>query len=426
MGKIHTYPVQTPSNDTLFLGTDPNKANATEQYRFSQLADNIFAKRIIVRTKEDLMGELDATAQYFIDGVIDMEGESIQVPTDLQLYGMGFGVSKIISSQDNYTMFVNGSAGNLFISFLDIEVTGANSKVFDVDNAAAGGFGAIEMNTVNFNNCTSLGTIKNYRQLLMTGCGLFGCADGVTFDGAWLGGARIDTTIIRSMSGGTVFKCTPTMTFGSRLVSDVNIEVPSGVVGFEAIEANFPVDGTFELLGAIFSGAGTYITGVSGSSVKANFRDNKGILNTLIGGESNNNSDTLTTISGVSTYTDLLMTTSSRNLAHFSESAGVFTYLSSTPIRIAVQAVMSLAGSNNNVARVKLRHWDDSSGSYVDVTTAAATLNGGGSADRAENMPIQATVEMEVNDRLEWQIQNETNSNNITLLSDSNIILSEV
>ena len=128
------------------------------------------AKEKIVRNASDLSGTLLSDVVYIIDGVIDMGSQSITVPLDgLNIKGLGFGVSKLISSQSSYTLFIDGGAtrsGNLFIQNLEIEVTGTNSQVFDIDNQ--GNSKAIEMNDVNFNDCTSLGEIANYRQVLET------------------------------------------------------------------------------------------------------------------------------------------------------------------------------------------------------------------------------------------------------------------
>jgi len=87
----------------------------------------------LVESAEDLTGTLSSTICYFIDGIIDMGSTSISVPNGgLTIQGCGFGVSKLITSAANATLFNGSNAGNLFITNMEVEVTGTGSKVFDL------------------------------------------------------------------------------------------------------------------------------------------------------------------------------------------------------------------------------------------------------------------------------------------------------
>ena len=67
--------------------------NATEL--FAQSTD----KRVLVKTASDLAGTLDSTVEYFIDGIIDMGSQAIELPAGgLNFTGYNFNVSKLISS----------------------------------------------------------------------------------------------------------------------------------------------------------------------------------------------------------------------------------------------------------------------------------------------------------------------------------------
>lgn len=386
---------------------------------------------VVVQEAADLAGVLDATKDYLIDGIIDMGSTPIQVPaTGIQLTGLGFNVSKLISSEPNYTMFTNGSAGDVLITGIGIEVTGASSKVFDLNNTAQGGLGAVELQTVNFNDCIDLGTLTGYRQFLANGCGWFGCSDGLKFDGVWIGGARITTSIVRGQLAGTIFKGEVGQTFASRLITDINIEIPAGVVGFDFAEANFINDREFQILGAVFSGSGTYLNDVDGDSIKSFFQNNTvlngstEVVNTFVGGQSISSADATTNILTQSIFEDLVLTTVGTRLVHFTEVNGVWTYLASTPITIELEAVFTFSGSNNNIIAVNLVHVDASNGNAETVIrTGRATLNGGGGSDRAENMPFIAQVDMEKDDVLKWQIANESSNSDIDTLEDSIVII---
>ena len=63
--------------------------------------DNI----VIVRKASDLTN-IDSSKEYFLDGIIDMGTQSIEVPaTGMTLRGYSFDLSGLTSSEDNYTMF---------------------------------------------------------------------------------------------------------------------------------------------------------------------------------------------------------------------------------------------------------------------------------------------------------------------------------
>ena len=123
------------------------------------------ANLVIVQQASDLSGTLDPTKEYVIDGVVDMGSQSIEVPAGgLNIRGWNFNVSKLISSANNYTMFTSPVSGSGDVLGADyaIEVTGANSQVYDLK--AVDNFRAFEFERINYNNCVSLGQIDSYRQ----------------------------------------------------------------------------------------------------------------------------------------------------------------------------------------------------------------------------------------------------------------------
>ena len=159
--------------------------------------------RITVEQASDLAGTLDSTKEYFIDGIIDMGSQQIEIPQGgLNLAGYNFDLSKLTSSATGYTMFTSPVSGSGNVLGLDygIEVTGAGSQVYDIVSDT--GFEAFEFSRINYNNCTSLGTIDNYRQGLEIGTGRFGGSPSLTLKGVWAGGYRITTSIVRALSAG--------------------------------------------------------------------------------------------------------------------------------------------------------------------------------------------------------------------------------
>ncbi|GAF88630.1 unnamed protein product, partial [marine sediment metagenome] len=132
---------------------------------FTELFGSILDSRVIVKSSLDLAGSLDSTKEYFIDGVVDMGSQSIEVPVGgLNLSGYNFDVSKLVSTASSYTMFTSpaGGSGDVIGKDYAIEVSGSASKVYDIKDAT--GSNAFEFARINYNNCTSLGVIDGYRQ----------------------------------------------------------------------------------------------------------------------------------------------------------------------------------------------------------------------------------------------------------------------
>ena len=123
--------------------------------------DVSYKGRIIVTQDnylETLGGPIDVDATYVIDGTVDIGNLEIEVPlTGIRISKEG-DEGKLISTEDNYTMFQG--TGDIKIDNISITVSGTNSKVFfmsDVDSEYI-----LEHSRVNYSNCTSLGSVSDY------------------------------------------------------------------------------------------------------------------------------------------------------------------------------------------------------------------------------------------------------------------------
>lgn len=407
-------------------------SSGSPEYIIVQDSRNSLNNRITVTKPSDLSGTLDSTKEYFIDGVVDFTGSGVEIivpPTGLTIRGYGFDVSQMICSDNNYTMFkYSGTAnnGDLFLSDITFSVSGTNSKVFDVSNQTLL-TNAIEMNTVNFTNCTAIGEIAYYRQSLMQNIGVFGCDDGFVFSGSWAGGVRVDAFIAPFFDGGTLFSAGTGLTFATRFFSNGNVNIQPGSVGYSFSPSNFTQDDGFQLQNGNFVGGGTYVTGITEASVKSKFRNNVGITDTYVGASWEITTETATTVSATSTLYQLNGTYTYSDLVHFSDnsvSGGTndINYDSSLPLRADIIGVLDLTSGNNNQVKVYLRQWDDSASTYITIKTATITTNGAG---RAENVTLLASVTLNLDDRLEVWVSNETAAQDITGLLGSNMIVSE-
>lgn len=252
-------------------------------------------KQVVKVTKSSDFGVIDSSKVYFIDGIVDMTGVTIEVPAaGIYLTGHNFDVSKLVCADNSYTMFTSpiGGSGNFLGKDYAIEVTGTGSKVYDLVDAT--GFNAFEFTRINYNNCTSLGVIDGYRQGLEEGTGRFGGSPSLTLEGNWLGGYRITTSIVRSMSDVTtepLFKKGASFTMQSRFLTDINCDLGTLQPLLDFNAANFPNAGTLRIRGAeitrdgVYNAEDTNITpNITQMELPCYWKENNGINNTYVGG----------------------------------------------------------------------------------------------------------------------------------------------
>lgn len=384
---------------------------------------------VIVNSAAQLTGTLKSGVIYVIDGVIDIGSDSINVPSGgLFIQGLGFGVSKITTNEASATIFsyTDSHSGDLFVYGVELEATGAGSKVFDLDNAE--NFGAVECVDTNFLNCKSLGTLANYRQGLWSNLALLFCVDGLELDGNWAGGFRATTSVIVGGTfTGTVFKAGANLAMSGRFITDMNALslhdsgafcdfAPSDIVN----KASFLVRGM-----SVNSDANSF-PNMPTSSVKARFSGCTGIRNTYVGGFWKATAEAETTISAVDTPVKIAGTTTYEDLNWFSNTTdNAFVYDGDDEVGAVVHAELSFTGGANDQINVVLRHWVDSSSSWVDLAESGPqTMNQGG-GNRAENVAVHAFCDYNNNDRLEVWVENLTDSDNITMKTGGIVSIQE-
>ena len=386
--------------------------------------DNI----VIVRQASDL-ADIDSTKEYFLDGIIDMGTQSIEVPaTGMTLRGYSFDLSGLTSSEDNYTMFTSpvGGSGNILGADYYMSVTGAASQVYDLTDAT--GFNAFEFAQINYINCTSLGEINGYRQGLESGSGRFGGSPSLTLSGTWLGGYRITTTIIRSLAGTMtqpVFKAGTGFTMASRFLTDINCDLPTLAPFCDFSTSNFSNPSTVQVKGAIFSRDGGFdatdsniFPNLNASDLQCDWDGNIGIENTFVGGESKITTETTTTIPSSNTIVDIAGTFTASDLQHFdSPSNGQLRHIGINPREYIVNFDFVLDGSQNNDYRIHLYKFDGASSSSVYSMVRVVNNIVGGRDVAFYNG--QTSVVLEQNQYLFWRVENETGSGNCTLEIDS-------
>mgnify|MGYP003625686261 CR=1 FL=1 len=420
--------IDSDNSDVLTLR---NSSGVDTVYRTGEALTN----RIIVnQANKDttLGGTIDSTKEYFLDGVIDMGATSIVVPAT-GLFIASYTNEFILSSSENsYTMFTGG--GNVFFDSIGIEVSGTSSQVYNLIDPT--GFNAVELKTVNYNNCTSLGELRNFRQGLEFNTGRFGGSPSLTLSGTWLGGYRITTAIVRSMSDTTtepLFKAGAAFIMNSRFLSDINCDLGTLQPFSDFAVGNFPNPSTLQLKGAIISRNGAFnssdtniFSNIDNTDLSADFDNNIGIDNTFVGGRAFVSSENLTIITAGSTYYTLNGVWGANNLQHFdSPSGGQLRHLGNNPREFKVTVNFIIESTANDDVGIRLRKWDNSTSSFSEFQERARQINNlvGGRDVGFYNFSFNITLDQ--NDYIYFQVRNNSGNNNLTLETNSDFSVEE-
>lgn len=441
MGKVGNYDDdENIAADDKVFGTD-FLTGLNKNYVISSLATwlegniNLVQKRIVVTQANfatTLGGTIDSTKEYFIDGAIDMGSTSITVPTTgLTLRGHSFDISGLYSTENSYTMFISEDpgtigSGNVLGQDYYVSVTGTGSKVYELYDET--GFNAFEFIRVNYNDCVSLGDLHGYRQGLELGTGRFGGAPSLTLHGTWVGGYRITTSIVRSMSDTTtepLFKAGTAFSMASRFLSDINCDLGDLQPFCDFAPTNFVNPSTVQLQGCIMTRGGVADAGDTNvlpnllpSDLVSIWNSNIGITNTFIGGIKNLTTEVETVIAGIDTFTALLGTWTDDDVQHFdSPENNSFRHLGTDPKDFRVTFDFVIEGTQGEEYRIKLIK--DSGGVLTSEFTQLRTIDRlAGNRDVSYFTGVFG-VTMDQNDKLYWEIENIDSSANCTIEIDS-------
>lgn len=402
--------------------------NFTELYAVEPpvMLDN----RVIVKTATDLSGVLDSTKEYFIDGVINMGSQTIEVPAGgLSLSGYNFDVSKLVSTASSYTMFTSpiGGSGDLIGKDYAIEVAGVSSKVYDITDAT--GFNAFEFARINYNDCTSLGTIAGYRQGLEVGTGRFGGKPELELAGTWLGGYFIDTSIVRGLDDGayTLFKAGAGFSMASRFRSNQNIDLPASVSFLDFSASNFTNPSTLQLEGCIVTRAGVFdgndsnlTPNIAASELVCAWSSNNGLPNTFVGGGLSVTSESTTTISSSGTFVDLAGTFTAGDLQHFdSPASGQLRHLGTSPREFSLAGQFVLDCGSNDEVDLKVVIFRSATTSFEDAKTQRRVINNLQGGRDVGYFVITDNIVLNINDYVKLQVANVNDTSNIIAELDS-------
>ena len=404
------------------------------------LPSHIKLKRIVVNQDNvttTLGGTIDSTKEYFIDGIVDIAGVGIEVPSGgINIKGFDFDVSQIVCSDVGTTLFTSpvGGSGNVLLADFAIEVSGAGSQVWDIVGDT--GLEAIEMLRINYNNCTSLGTIDTYRQGLETGTGRFGGEPTLTLEGTWIGGFRITTSIVRSLAAGMttpLFKAGLAFVMQSRFLSDINCDLPTSAAFFDFAPVNFPNPSTLQMQGSIMSRNGVINSGdsnltpnISRADLPSNWSNNIGLRNTFEGGRLLVSSEALTTVAAGSTWYTLNAIWTAGNLEHFdSPAVGQLRHLGNSPQEFKCIINFVIESIADNEIGIRLRKWDNSTSSFIEFNERVRQVNNLTGGRDVAIFNFSFNVNLDQNDYVYFQVRNNNGNNDLTLELNSDYTIEE-
>ena len=432
-------PASTTPNDK--LGDTPNSASNKINDNFTELYNDNLDSTIACNQSNiatTLGATIDSTKVYLIDGTIDFTGTglNIEIPAGgFNYIGLTFDVSNLICSDDNYTLFTSaiGGSGNILGEKCGIEITGVNSQVYNITDAT--GFNAFELDRINYNNCTSGGTIANYRQGLETGTGRFGGKPEITLAGPWVGGYFIETSIVRGLTDGaySLFKAGAGFVMQSRFRSNMNVDLPASASFFDFAPANFPNASTVQLDGCLISRGGVFnasdsniIPNMQPSDLSAAWTGNVGISNTFVGGKQTATAESATVIAAGSTFYHLNATWTPSVLSHFdSPSTGRLRHIGVSPIEFKIQADFTIEGPSGNEIAVRVKKWDDSTSGFLDFQPTIRPINALVGGRDVAFFTILVNIALDTNDYISFEVANNSGNGNVTLELDSNFVIEE-
>ena len=393
---------------------------------------NKFTKRIFVTKPQDFF-PIDSSFDYFLDGVIDMTGYTVEIPpTGISISGYSFDLSGIVSNGNN-TIFYSESCGNLLMQ--NIFLTNTDGKLFDIESST--GFEAIEINKVNFTNSVNVGDFRKFRQGFMDGVGFIFGKPSITLHGNWSGGFKITNTVgvgIEDTMTEPIFKEGLSFTMQNRFLCDANFDLGSTAPFTDFQPSNFPNSNTFRLIGASFNRNGvidqedtTILPNISSTDVSSYFKDCQGIKNTIMGGIMKITTEATQTMASIDTYYDVQGTFTIEKLDHFTElSNGVMRYDSNETREFTVTAPFVIESNANDIVDLVLVIYRDSTGTWEQSKHLQKQINSlPGFRDTAEYTLIDI-ITLNQNDRIKMQYENKSSLlSSITAELDSYVVVIE-
>lgn len=350
---------------------------------------------------------LTKTCYYFLVD-LDLLGNRLVCQDDVVILGTSSETCSISSTglvlpliTSNYTLDVR-----------HISITAAIA--LDIDGL---GTAALDWTAVNFINCPVVGTIKNFGNFIFDK-GTFINSANLTFDGT-AQTIALNNSLFSLSGDGITIAATAVISRRFRITySSVVVHSTFTGIKVDAL-ASIPVE-SFILDTVNFSGAGTYVTGVTVTSNKSLFENCKGIPNTSVNGQLYmQGNTTATVIPNTVDYVKVAgITIPSPDNSKYLHSNNRLTNDAVIERRFLVMATISFTAGTNN--ECEFGFYDSTIAGIRPDTATATTAAGGG---RVESVKIMSLVSHKQGDYIEIWCRNITAVTNITVESLNLIII---
>lgn len=362
---------------------------------------------------------LGTNATYFFTKTVDLVGSRLVAGQNTTILG---------TSSENARIKSTGLVGSALITSAWTmpmrNITIEADVALDLD-AAGNPDQALDWFGVNFTDCATVGTIANYGNVIWTDCALLSSAN-LTFDGT-INTVGINSSLMTGIAGQTTVIVPATATIVRRLrVIYSAISTPNTGTGIDfSASASVPSEG-YILDSCNFSGAGTYLAGVTSTSDKALFVNNVGITNTSANGQMYMHGNaTATTVAAANTYYKAAgTTTAGPDNSKFTHSNNRLTYSGAISRQFLVVCSLSFTSGTNDICRFGF--YASAGGAVRTGSTALATANiAAGLFGRAESVTMQDIITMSNGQYIEVHAMNTSASTNITV-SDMNVTITQL
>ncbi len=353
-----------------------------------------------------------------VSGVITLEDEKTYFfITEVDLLGnrlvCGINTTILGGSSENCRIKSTGLTGTALITSnyslpirnITIEADVALNLDGDGTTTALDWFG------VNFTNCNTIGTIKDYTNLIVQDSAFLN-SGGMTFDGT-IGTIGFTQCLFDVNGTNTAFILPATLTVTRRFrIIYSSFIVTSGQTGIN-VDASATIPTESYILDTVnFAGGGTYLSGVNHTSNDALYISCVGPTNTAVNGQLYMQGNaTATTISNTTSFFKVAGTTSaSADNAKFSHSNNRLTCDAVITRKYLIQCSLSAVAGTNHI--LEFGFYDSQ---LAAVRTPSRTKVTSNSSGRVESVTFMCVVTMSNGNYLEIHARNTSSATNITV-----------
>jgi len=406
--------------------TDLNQIFVKESGTLVAQADFGTPNLVFVGTKADFPDPVGGVitladnATYFIADTVDLTGDRLVAGQNTTIIG---------GSSENCRLKSTGLVGTALLSSawtLPLRHFTIEADVALNLDATGNADQALDWYGVNFTDCGTIGTIKNYGNFIYN-TGAFLNSSGLTFDGTFGTIAFADSLLSGSFDN-TVVTFAPTLVVTRRFRSIFSsvIALGSGVYAFDVQNGAVIPDEGFILIECNFTliAGATAVNGLGtvASSNKILAKGCKGISNTSVNGQMYmQNNTTATPIATSGTFVKVEgVTTPSADNAKYSHTNNRLTCDATRLRKYLIQASLSFSSGNSN--ECTFGFYDSKLG---DVRLPSRTKSTAGSSGRAENISFMCVVEHEQGDYIEIWCANNSTTVDVTV-EELNVVITEL